>query len=407
MLGVYPSVLGDGMKRVVLQHYRREIGLSQEDVAKALAVNVSTVRRWEAGESDPQPRQRRRLADVLGLDPCQLSVLLDGNPTGVPSVASLTGPSGPVRGYDAETMATDPARAALEWILDPEGPLHTLAATGPNRTCRVGADLLDQVASRIIRFRLADDLTATRILLPEVTDEIDRVESVLKHHSYSDATGRRLHGMLAELYQLAGWMTIDQGRTVRGERYYAAGAAAAKTAGDNVLTAQLFSCDAYQKASRGEDALLLARAAVHGAAERLSPLVQILFVERIAWSAAQNGDADTCRKALDEVDDTYARVGTEPEPHWVYWLNRDESDIMAARCHLRLGDPGRATALLRPAIDRYPADHKREKALYLSWLVEAHSVRGELDAAGAVVDEIEALNVDSARLRTRLKEIAA
>ncbi|WP_205327076.1 tetratricopeptide repeat protein [Glycomyces sp. YM15] len=138
----------------------------------------------------------------------------------------------------------------------------------------------------------------------------------------------------------------------------------------------------------------------------MTPLVRILFAERIAWAAAQNGDAETCTRSLAAVDDAYADVGAEPEPHWVYWLNRDESDVMAARCHLRLGDPGRATALLRPAIDRYPADHKREKALYLSWLAEAHTVRGELDAASTVVDEIEALDVDSARLRTRLKSLA-
>lgn len=392
---------GDGMKRVALQHYRREMGLSQEDVAEACGVNVSTVRRWESGGADPQPLHRRRLAEALGVELRQVAVLLDGNPTGLP--APIT-PTPAASGYDAETM-TDPAHAALEWILAPEGPLHTLAGSGPDRTRRVGADLLDQVASRIIRFRLADDLTPVRILLPEVADEIDRIETVLRCHTYSDATGRRLHGMLAELYQLAGFMAIDVGKTVRGERYYTAGASAATAAGDKVLTAQMFSCHAYTQATRGENALVLARAAVHGAGEAVSPLVRILFVERVAWAAAQIGDDATCRRALDDVDDTYSRVGSEPEPHWVYWLNRDESDVMAARCHLRLGDPGRAAALLRPAIDRYPSGHKREKALYLSWLVEAHTVRGELDAAGAVIAEIEALDVDSARLRARLKAL--
>jgi transcriptional regulator with XRE-family HTH domain len=389
------------MKRVALQQYRLSIALSQKDVARACLVNESTVRRWESGETDPQPVHRRRLAAVLHLDQVRLAVLLEGNPIPLP----LTEPPEREGRYDAG-MASDPARAALEWILDADGPLLTLAATGPGRTRRVGTDLLEQVASRIIRWRLADDITPTRILLPEVAGEIDRVEAVLAHHSYTDATGRRLHGMLAELHQLAGWMAIDQGKTARGERYYAAGARAAQVAGDDVLTAQLFSCHAYQKASRGEDALLLARAAVRGAGAGLTPLARILFVERVAWAAAQNGDADTCRKALDEVDDTYTLVGTEPEAHWTYWLNRDESDVMAARCHLRLGDPGRATALLRPAIDRYPAEHKREKALYLSWLAEAHAVRGKLDAVGAVVDEIESLDVDSARLRTRLKALA-
>ncbi|WP_177154953.1 helix-turn-helix domain-containing protein [Glycomyces harbinensis] len=386
-------------RRRRLQQRRKEIGLSQEQLAAACGVSDSTVRRWESGETEPQPRQRRLLALALDLSPTELTRLLDADDL------SLDRAVGRFAGYDPTPMdsepGTDAVRDALEWILDPTGPLHSLAAA-PGRTRRVGTALIDQVADRIIRFRRADDTVAARRLLPEVVGEVHRVETVLSHHSYNDATGRRLHGMLAELHQLAGWMAIDLGRVTRGEEFYAAGAAAARSAGDSALVAQLLSCNAYQRTSRGKDALLLARAALHGGSSALTPLGRILLIERIAWAAANTGHDDLARSALHEVDDTYALVGDEPEPDWVYWLDRNESDVMAARCLLILGDPDHAAALLRPAIDRYPASHRREKALYLSWLAESYTATGEQDAATAVIGEIEDLEVDSARLQSRL-----
>lgn len=381
------------MKRTRLQQRRKEIGYSQEKLATECEVYSSTVRRWEAGECEPQPRQRRLLAFALDVSPTELTWLLE-----------LDHDPAPYAGYDSTAMVPDPVHEALEWILDPTGPLHSLAAA-PGRTRRVGTALLDQVADRIVKFRRADDTVPARRLLPEVVGEINRVETVLSHHSYNDAIGRLLHGMLAELYQLAGWMAVDLGRITRGEEFYTSGAVAARTAGDAALVAQLLSCNAYQRTSRGKDSLLLARAALHGGKDTLTPLGRILLVERVAWAAAQTGQADLCRSALAEVDDTYALVGEVPEPDWVYWLDRNESDVMAARCHLVLGDPGRAAALLRPAINRYPLDHRRERALYLSWLAESYVDLGDRDAAGAVITEIEDLDVDSARLQTRLEHI--
>jgi tetratricopeptide (TPR) repeat protein len=308
-----------------------------------------------------------------------------------------------VPGYDPEVTAPDPALAALEWILDANGPLLELTSPAGHGSRRVGSDLIDQVASRVVRWRRADDTTPTHVLLPEVLEEVSRLKTVLRHHNYTEAVGRSLHGLLAEVLQLAGWLSIDQGRRKTGERCYREGLAAARIAGDRVLAAQLLSCDAYQRASRGDDVLLVAQAALHGAGE-VPPLVRILFQERVAWAAVQIGNESACRSALADVDDTYALVGTAPEPDWTYWLDRGESDVMAARCLLRLGEPSRAAALLRPAIAAYP-DHPREKALYLSWLAQAYLDTGQADAAESVVEEIEALEVKSHRLRMRLREL--
>ena len=55
---------------------RRACGLTQEDLAHALEIDRSTVARWEAGETEPQPWLRRRLAIALRISTDQLATLL-------------------------------------------------------------------------------------------------------------------------------------------------------------------------------------------------------------------------------------------------------------------------------------------------------------------------------------------
>ncbi|WP_190813901.1 helix-turn-helix domain-containing protein [Saccharopolyspora pogona] len=49
-------------RRTSLIRRRKALGHSQESLAAALQVAVSTVARWERGESDPRPWQRPNLA---------------------------------------------------------------------------------------------------------------------------------------------------------------------------------------------------------------------------------------------------------------------------------------------------------------------------------------------------------
>jgi hypothetical protein len=56
----------------------------------------------------------------------------------------------------------------------------------------------------------------------------------------------------------------------------------------------------------------------------------------------------------------------------VYWLNRDEINVMAGRCYTELCQPKRAEPLLRDALDRYNEELVRETSLYSSWLAESY-----------------------------------
>jgi hypothetical protein len=55
-----------------------------------------------------------------------------------------------------------------------------------------------------------------------------------------------------------------------------------------------------------EDGLLIAKAAVAGATDA-TPTVRALLLERLAWAAVRCHDPDTCRRALDAVNDACDR----------------------------------------------------------------------------------------------------
>lgn len=89
-----------------LARRRKALGLTQEGLAQLLAVERSTVVRWERGQSEPQPWTRPRLARALKISPDRLETLLttggpDG-PTAVPrqlpaTVADFTGRAAELR----------------------------------------------------------------------------------------------------------------------------------------------------------------------------------------------------------------------------------------------------------------------------------------------------------------------
>jgi hypothetical protein len=75
-----------------------------------------------------------------------------------------------------------------------------------------------------------------------------------------------------------------------------------------------------------------------------------LLLERLAWAQARAGSVDGAGRALDLVDDVFDGRDPAADPIWVYWLNRDEIDVMAGRVWTQLHRPLRAVPLLERAI---------------------------------------------------------
>jgi tetratricopeptide (TPR) repeat protein len=153
---------------------------------------------------------------------------------------------------------------------------------------------------------------------------------------------------------------------------------------------------------------MLARTAYAGARRSATATTKALLLERVAWADAKSGDRISCERALGQVEENFGRAKPEDDPDWVYWLNREEIDVMAGRCFTELKQPARAEPLLRSATSAYDNALIRENSLYLSWLAEDYILLNEVDLAAEIATQVLELGsrANSARTDERLRHLA-
>src|SRR5262249_497836 len=83
-------------------------------------------------------------------------------------------------------------------------------------------------------------------------------------------------------------------------------------------------------------------------------------------SHARGAGPDAGGQALDQVDDAFDERKPDEDPIWVYWLNRDEIEVMQGRVWTQLQRPLRAVPALEHAVAAYGDDVPWETALYLT-----------------------------------------
>ena len=341
-------------------------------------------------------RNARTASGTVDRDMPELSLALGGcEPHDAASVIER------LVGGDAVLSLAGVARLVHEWlVVDPP----QLAETRAGR--RIGNGLVDRVERRVEQLRYIDDFVGGRDLHDLVARELRVTIGLLKSAAYTDELGRRLLIAVGELCQLAGWVASDAGLRLAAQRYYLAAMRAADAGGDRPLAAQAISSLAYQAAS-GDDArtaVVLARSAYEGARGTATATTQALLLERVAWAHARGGELTQTERALDAVDRAFEDRRAEEDPPWVYWLDRDEIDVMAGRCYTELRRPAAAVPLLSGVLERYGDSRAREAALYTSWLAESHLQAGEIDRAGAAALRVIEFGdrVNSARSDERL-----
>lgn len=305
------------------------------------------------------------------------------------------------------------ARAAVEEI---ERLAHLWLISEPPQTIeldagrRIGDDLVATVERRVIQLRRADDYITGETSHDLMRRELKATVKLLSDAALSEEQARRLLAAVGEMAQLGAWVAADTGEFEQAALYVRGGVMAARAAHDYPLAANLISTFSYQVANNGSptDASVLARTAYQGGREDATPITRALLLERIAWAAAKSGDLRSCERALGEVEDSFSGGPRDNDPDWVYWLNREEIDVMAGRCYTELGKPAKAERLLSDAIGRYDQTLIRENSLYLSWLAEDYVQLDEVEHAADMATRMAVLagRTNSARTDTRLRFIA-
>jgi hypothetical protein len=410
---------------------RQALRMTNESFAEHLGVAVRTVAYWrKRPDMIPQPAIQEALDAALERAPDRVKAqfaLLVGEAYDEPNVYSDGADSFsiPFDSMTSRTWTRDDAHtlslsfdAALERasVAEIERLAHIWLISEPPQAIElsqgrhVGDTLVTAVEHRVIQLRRADDFITGSASHELMRKELLATTELLKDAALTEQQAQRLLTATGELAQLGAWVAADSGMLEEAARYVRGGVVAARAAGNAPLAANIISTFSYQVANTGSprEAAVLARTAYQGGQHDATPITRALLLERVAWSAARSGDLRGCERTLGQVEESFASGPRDNEPDWVYWLNREEVDVMAGRCYTELHKPDRAELLLRGAIGRYDQTLIRENSLYLSWLADDYVQLGDVDRAADIATRIATLatRTSSARTNSRLRYIA-
>ncbi|NNH74793.1 helix-turn-helix domain-containing protein [Nocardia uniformis] len=278
----------------------------------------------------------------------------------------------------------------LDAVLETRGELKRLAALFVD--FRVTKSLVavplspdaavEQIRNLIMEVRAADHgMTADR--LREVVGHAEAAEAVVS--KVAPAQRKPLLRIVAEAYQLAGWMLFDQGHVAGAERTFSRAKSAAERAGALDLVAYIGGPNAGFMSTWGGDPTLGAERAYGSLAwaKRSSNRRLTAFVATIAARAhARMGEAELCVQMLADAETELERHrAEEPDPNWLAVF--DEAALAGHRgsCWLDLGNPRQAAELLREQESTSPIMFVRNKIIWQLEYAEAKFRLGDIEAA--------------------------
>ncbi|WP_055697654.1 hypothetical protein [Streptomyces silaceus] len=289
---------------------------------------------------------------------------------------------------------------AVDWLVADE-------VTAPLRTH--GEELspvdVEMLSTRIRQLRRMDDDRGGRVVLDWTVQDLRWAQRLAGEYAYDAGVGVRLHGAIAELGQLAGWLAADVGLEADSRRHFLEALRAARSAGDRELGAYIVSCMSYRAlwSGQGHDALRLIRMARKGTAGAPAGIRQALLATREARAHAAVGDQTSCQHHLEQAAELSQGGGDDGMP-WAYWLTPAVMVADAGRAWLELGRPDRAEWHLQCGLEMLGGTQPRNRLLHSASLADARLARDELDgAAEAVMAALDlAENLTSLRARVRL-----
>lgn len=295
---------------------------------------------------------------------------------------------------------------AVDWLTVPDSAAPTRLTGMP-----LDPEFVRLLAERTIQLRRLDDKQSSPMLLDLVVHDLHLVADYAISSSYDPETGTLLFGVLAQLAQLAGWVSIDLDLRAQGQRYLLAGLHFAHASGDRDFAANILSCLGYQTlwAEDGASAVRLIRLARQGTLRTAHPLVAALLASREGRAHAIQGERAACARALDEASAAFADLDPQAAlaPSWAYWINEGVLTADAGRAWFEADDPKKSARLLTRGLELLGSDQPRNRLLHGISLAHAHLRSGQLD--DAVVAGEAALDVarihGSTRVRSRLDDL--
>ena len=347
------------VKRLRFAQRRKTAGLTQEGLADVLGLDRSTVVRWERAETEPQPWLWPKLAVALKVTPEALAELLadiielPDDRGGLVLVSTVPLDFSVSRSHTVKVMEGFSAHdvASRREVLAHLSIWNGVALLGsirgwsaalpllPASDGQVGADEVAELEQAVRLFRRWDASGSGGLRRKAVVGQFHAVAENLQERHSPEVT-KRLFVITAELAQLAGWMSYDQGLFGVAQRYYLLGLHACREAAAPALGAKIIG-DMVQLSTalgRYEDSLDLAHTALYSLPRAGSALVrsELLGLEARAYAQLGSGEAANAARASETCVEVWHEASAQPAPDWIHYMNKAEVDCLAANAYIEL-----------------------------------------------------------------------
>ena len=292
---------------------------------------------------------------------------------------------------------------ALQWLVsDPEVIVRAEGAA-------VGAPHVESIREMTSTFRRLDNRFGGGHARESVVRFLAReVAPLVKSGRFEARTGSSLLSASAEMLQLAGWMTYDDGNNRLGQHYMTQALRLARAAGDEPLGGEILAGLSHQASYLGDSATAvdLARAARKTAlAHGLDALLAEAWVME-AHGHACAGDEAACTAALSEAETALDRADRAADPHWIGYFDDAYLAAKFGHCFKELCRPAAAQTFATQSLDM-DVSYVRGRAFNLALLATAQAQGGDVEAACTTGYEVLELihQGNSARLRRYAQQL--
>jgi hypothetical protein len=267
-------------------------------------------------------------------------------------------------------------------------------------------------------FRRWDNEFGSGMRRKAVIGQLNEAASLLGGPFQSEQVGRRFFSAVADLTQLAGWMSYDLEFHATAQRYFLLGMHLARDAGDRPQVARMLYCLARQMIDleRYREALDLAQTGVYAIRRSAAPKATALLLVIQGRAYAGMGNAADCRHALEMAQEAFSQAGPGTDPSWCAFFDDGElygllgvtlRDLALASTEGTERYAAEAQPWLERAIKDRQSHFLRSRVMDMDSLAVVSILLQERKAAGwafakakSMASQVNSLRVDSRLRRT-------
>jgi transcriptional regulator with XRE-family HTH domain len=336
-------------RRQRLAQRRKAVGFTQEVFAERLGVECSTVVRWEAGDTEPSPWRRPKIARLLQVSLNRLEELLE--------------------------QTSEPTFIDAPHVLPNFAPLASANAD----------------ASAIHGFRAADKQVGGGHLYATVVSYLHTEVGPRLFGCGHEAEDRLVFTAAAALTEMAGWMAHDAGKDTAAWQHFDHSLDLVTIGGDRQLGAHILGSMSHLAHHGGqpEKAMQLARRghkALHGGPPQ--PQLQARLLTMHARGSAALGHREDCTRLLIQAEKTLDAAPAERPSPWVSHFDEASLASETARCMRHLGDLSQAQRQAERIIELRPDTGTRSRAFGQLLLVTVLIAQGKPEQACAIAHDV-------------------